>query len=167
MTDAKTMKVSAKFMLGYVTKNISQQNKTPALLHLCCEFLNVIWTLMRFNCTQMELRWGRTLEVRKLRFKLRGLGSDWPALSSSGALPDLWICRWSLALLRYSQAAPPCFGRSKVSSSPALFHVRNWSPTDVPNDDGSVTPDNQRKLWGLVNVMATKTGSVQEKVTLP
>lgn len=88
-------------------------------------------------------------------------------LSSSGTLPDLWTWRWSLALLRYSQTAPPCFESLKVSSSPALFHVRNWSPTDMPIDDGSVTPGKQRKLWGLVKVMATKTGSAHEKVIFP
>lgn len=116
-------------------------------------------------------RWNvneQKFEVRKKKgFQVGGLTSDRPTLRSSGGLSDLRTWRWSLALLRYSQTAPPCFESLKVSSSPASFHVRNWSPTDTPIDDGSGTPGKQRKLWGLVKVMATKMGSAHEKVTFP
>lgn len=109
---------------------------------------------MRFHQAQT---WGKEIKMR----------SDWPVLSSRGTLPDLCTCRWSLALLRYNQTAPPCLGRSKVNSRPALFHVRNWSPTDMPTEWGSVTPGKRRKLRGLAKVMATNTGSAHEKVTFP
>lgn len=96
-----------------------------------------------------------------------GFALDWPALSSSSALPLLWICSWSLASLRYNQATPPCWGSSKLSRSPFLFQVLNWKPIDTPPDEDIVVPGNWRKLSGPVNVTATETGSAHEKVTLP
>ena len=62
---------------------------------------------------------------------------------------------------------PSCCGRSKVKRSPALFHVRNCSATEMTPDDHVVSPGNWRKLWAAVNVAETETGSAQEKVTLP
>lgn len=91
----------------------------------------------------------------------------WPAFSSTGGLPALWIWRCTLASLRCSHTIPSRFGRSKVSSSPSVSHVRNWSPSETPAECRPMSPGNRRKLRGPVNVTATKTGSEQENVTLP
>ncbi|TNN55298.1 hypothetical protein EYF80_034488 [Liparis tanakae] len=64
---------------------------------------------------------------------------------------------------RCSQTVPSCCKRSKVKSSPALFHVRNCSSAETTPDDRDVAPGNCRKLWESVNVTETETRSAQAK----
>ncbi|KAG7253745.1 hypothetical protein CRUP_025659, partial [Coryphaenoides rupestris] len=74
--------------------------------------------------------------------------------TAAAATPDaIFICTWSLAFLRYSHtsssssSAPGPAGRRNVNSSPAAFHVRNCSPTDMtPGGRATITPGNRRKL---------------------